>query len=243
MKNVVRLMTVAVAMATSLGLALPTASAQSSDESTFCEAVVDISLLFNAVDEEPTPKQEKQIGALLEKIEGGAPSELAEQASAAAEGVRTQAFEDPAFSEAVNSIDQWVADNCGYSVVPVTARDYEFEGVPETVEPGIVMFELTNEGAELHEMVIARIKGKESVEELLELPEKKADKKIVFAGATFASQGETTYAYADIKKPGRYGVVCFLPVGSVDEASAESADGPPHAAEGMFAEFEVNKGS
>jgi hypothetical protein len=231
-------------VALSLGLMAPAATAQASpDQETFCKAVTDISLLFNRIDDEPNKKQQKQLGKLTDQIERNAPAEVADAAGTAVEGVRSGNVEDPTVFEAINTIDQWVADNCGYAVHDVTGRDYEFVGMPEKVSSGVNIFRFTNEGAELHELVVQRIKGDETMQELLELPEKQAEKKLEFVGATFAEQGATSYLYVDLKKPGRHGAVCFLPVGSTDAEAIEHADGPPHAAEGMATEFEVEKSS
>jgi hypothetical protein len=59
--------------------------------------------------------------------------------------------------------------------------------------------------------------------------------------ATFAAQGETTYVFANLSKPGRYGAGCFIAVGSTSEEAAQTAERPPHAAEGMAVEFRVKK--
>jgi hypothetical protein len=228
-------------LSTALMGAIPAGAGPSGDQDAFCKGVVDISLLFNKIEEEPTPKQQEKIGGYLDTIQENAPAELAEPVGVAATAVESGNFEDPAVADAINTIDIWVADNCGYEVVDVTATEYQFEGIPESLDTGVTLFRFTNEGAELHEIGIARIKGDESVEEILELPEEEADSKVTFVGANFAAQGETTILYTKLKKAGTYGAVCFLPVGSTSEEAAETADGPPHFVEGMFAEFEVEK--
>jgi hypothetical protein len=227
-------------LAAVLGITASPISAQSSSEKTFCKGVADISLFFNKLDGPPSSKEEKRIGRLLQPIEKNAPSALAAQVATATAGVRAGSFEDPAVDEAVGAVDAWVTENCGYQVVKVTGNEYTFQGIPGSLKPGITIFELTNTGAELHEASIVRIKGKEPVHELLDLPEKQLEKKVTFLGTGFAEQGGTDHAYVDLK-PGRYAAVCFLPVGSTDEASAESSQGAPHAAEGMVAEFTVKK--
>jgi hypothetical protein len=228
-------------LSTALMGAIPAGAGPSGDQDAFCKGVVDISLLFNKIEEEPTPKQQEKIGGYLDTIQENAPAELAEPVGVAATAVESGNFEDPAVADAINTIDIWVADNCGYEVVDVTATEYQFEGIPESLDTGVTLFRFTNEGAELHEIGIARIKGDESVEEILELPEEEADSKVTFVGANFAAQGETTILYTKLKKAGTYGAVCFLPVGSTSEEAIETADGPPHFVEGMFAEFEVEK--
>jgi hypothetical protein len=48
-----------------------------------------------------------------------------------------------------------------------------------------------------------------------------------------------------LTEPGRYAIVCFLPVGSDDsilesEGPPEGESGPPHVSQGMFAELTVS---
>ena len=238
-----RLLATSIAVAIGLGTTLPAGAQSSGDQEAFCESVTDISLLFNTIEEEPSKKQQRQLGRLTDRLESTAPTELSAPVATAVEAVRTGAFDDPAVFEAISTVDQWVVDNCGYPVHPVTAIEYAFEGMPASVDSGINLFEFDNQGAEIHEIVIVRIKGDETAEELLELPDKQVEKKLQFIAATDAAQGETSVVYADLKKPGRYAAVCFLPVGAISEEAAEEAEGPPHAVEGMITEFEVERGA
>ena len=240
----VRMLAAVVGLAgvsTALMGAIPAGAGPSGDQDAFCKGVVDVSLLFNKIEDEPTAKQQQKLDSYLDTIEENAPAELADQVQTAVTGAREGNFEDPNVNAAVTAVDEWVAENCGYTVVDVTAADFTFEGIPESLDTGVTLFRFTNEGAELHEIGIARIKGDESVEEILELPEEEADSKVQFVGGSFAAQGETRFLYTKLKKAGTYGAVCFLPVGSTSEEAIETADGPPHFAEGMFAEFEVEK--
>jgi hypothetical protein len=227
-------------VATTIGVVASPARAQS-NEPRFCKAVADLSLLFNKIDDEPTRAQQRTIARLLTRAEQNAPSSVAEAMGTAADAVRENNFETPEVQAAVNTIDTWVAENCDFPVTDVVGRDYSFGGIPDSLERGINIFKFTNEGAELHELFVMRIKGDETLDELLALPEEEADKKVAVVGGTFAEQGATTYAYLDLAKPGRYAAVCFLPVGSTDPAAAESAEGPPHFAEGMATEFTVTR--
>jgi hypothetical protein len=235
-----RLLLVIAVVATTLGVAASPAPAQS-NEPRFCKAVADLSLLFNAIDEEPTRAQQRRIERLLTRAQQNAPSSVSEAMATAADGVRENNFETPEFEAAVNTIDEWVAENCDYPVTEVIGRDYSFEGVPDELERGVNIFKFTNEGAELHEFFVVRFRGDETLDEFLALPEDEAERKVAFIGGTFAAQEATTYLYANLAKPGRYAAVCFLPVGSTDQASIESAEGPPHAAEGMATEFTVTR--
>jgi plastocyanin len=154
--------------------------------------------------------------------------------------------ETPATTEA--------ADAPAGDTLVVTAVDYRFEGLPETVPAG-TKISLVNEGNEPHEFVAIRIPDEEtrSVEELVQLPEDEID--AVFgagepATVILAATGQTDVPGAvvgdgTLNEPGRYAIVCFLPVGS-DDSILES-DGPPpagedsmpHAMQGMIAELTV----
>jgi plastocyanin len=136
--------------------------------------------------------------------------------------------------------------------IVVTAVDYRFEGLPETVPAGTKL-SLVNEGGEPHELVAMRIPDDEtrSIEELIKLPEEELGA-IFGAGepatVILAATGQTDLPGAvvgdgTLSEPGRYAVVCFLPVGS-DDSILESdgppqGEAPPHAIHGMVAEVTV----
>ena len=143
--------------------------------------------------------------------------------------------------------------------VEVTAVDYGYQGMPDSVAAG-TKFTLANSStAELHEFVAFRIPDEEkrSVSELAALPEEEAGK--VFAGppATVLVTppgGEMIPAVGDgtLAEPGRYAVACFIPVGANPQEymqrmqesqggppQGSEDDGPPHVTKGMFAELTV----
>ena len=122
---------------------------------------------------------------------------------------------------------------CGYEAVDVTAINYEFQGVPETLPAGTVSIAITNDGNEQHEMILFRRADGETrpIEELLELPEAEAEEVLLFQSANVVEPGATGYASSELT-PGGYVGICFLPVGGGE-------DGPPHFTEGMVTEFEV----
>lgn len=118
----------------------------------------------------------------------------------------------------------------GAQEVAVTAIDYAFEGVPETLEAGETTFVMQNDGEVRHELSFGKLLGDLSIEEVVQLPESQLGQEIermregirpIEAGAT----GEVTI---DLE-PGRYGYVCFVAEGT----------GRPHAFEGMVGEFTV----
>ncbi len=140
-------------------------------------------------------------------------------------------------------------------VVEVTAVDYGFEGLPDEVPAGTKL-SLKNEGAEPHEMVVIRVPDEETrpVSEIVALPEEELG--AVFGGeptpstVLLAATGTTDTPGAvmgdgTLTEPGRYAIVCFLPVGSDDsilesEGPPEGGSAPPHVSQGMFAELLVS---
>jgi uncharacterized cupredoxin-like copper-binding protein len=144
--------------------------------------------------------------------------------------------------------------------VTVTGADYKFEGLPDEIDAGTkIVFENSSE-KELHEFVALRIPDTETrpVAELVTLPEEETN--AIFGSAEPATvlldapgDAETIPAVGDgtISEPGRYAVVCFIPTGADPAAYLEAAQapsdgppqvagGPPHAANGMYAELKVN---
>ena len=151
----------------------------------------------------------------------------------------------------------------GNPVVNVTASDYSFAGIPATVQPGTV-FSMTNASTkEVHEMVVVRLPDnvKEPIAELLALPEEELNKKVpdtepsTVIVALPGQPGRPVEGDGVITEPGRYAVVCFIPVGadpklveaqmSAPPGTGEEGeppdlgDGPPHFTKGMSAEFTV----
>jgi hypothetical protein len=140
----------------------------------------------------------------------------------------------------------------------VTAVDFAFEDLPSEIPAG-TRITLGNEApSELHELVAIRLPDEETrpATELMTLPE--AELGALLAGAEPATVlltepgGEQIPAVGDgtLTEPGRYLILCAIPTG-VDPAvylaaAAESAGGPPqvdggppHFANGMFAEVTV----
>jgi uncharacterized cupredoxin-like copper-binding protein len=141
-----------------------------------------------------------------------------------------------------------VADD---GTITVTAVDFNYEGLPETVPAG-TKFKLVNDAEEeLHELVAFRLPDDEtrSADELIELPQ--AELEAVFGGppatVLLAKPGEAQIeAVGDgtLTEPGRYLVACSIPVGADPDEILESegpppAGGVPHFHKGMFAEVTV----
>lgn len=146
--------------------------------------------------------------------------------------------------------------------VRVTAADYEFRGVPESVPTG-ARLELANASrAEVHELVAVRLPDGETraVDEILQLPEEKLgrllsdDAVATVLVAAPESAGSIMVGDGTLDRPGRYAIVCFLPTGAdpdqvmqaveaFDPKSGEEPQlptaGPPHIVHGMFTELTV----
>ncbi len=145
--------------------------------------------------------------------------------------------------------------------IEVTAVDYGFEGLPDRIDAGTRLTLVNESSVEIHELVAIRVPDEEErpVDELVTLPEAELDAifgagppALVVLSPPGASAEEAIPALGDgtFTEPGRYVVVCFIPVGADPEAylaAAEAASdgppevegGPPHVTEGMFGEFIV----
>lgn len=154
----------------------------------------------------------------------------------------SEAFDSDETFETYTMVVGAVVEDCDFEALEATAVDYAFEGVPETVPAGTVALNLTNEGEELHEMIIFQKPEGDtrSPEELLNDPAMEESGPPP-AGFTFAAPGETGTGLAQLEA-GSYFAVCFIPLGSTPDAEepAEGDEsGPPHFTQGMVAEFTV----
>jgi hypothetical protein len=147
-----------------------------------------------------------------------------------------------------------------HQTVIVDGIDYGFENLPAEVPAGTALTFRNTSDVEFHEMVVMRIPDEESrsVGQLAALPSDESD--AIFAGAmpalvSVAAPGEEGMAVVGdgtITEPGRYAVVCFIPVGAdpavvMEAMQSESStppdlgDGAPHISQGMYAELTVTE--
>ena len=183
------------------------------------------------------------LSELVDDAVAVAPDEIAADAAVAAGAIDEVAatgdpsvLDDPAFEAANARIHAFDRGNCGWNVEEVAATEYAFDGLPDELPAGPTSFELANDGAELHELVLVRINDgvTQTAEELLALPEEEALALVTMVpGPAFAAPGDDDYVVADLE-PGNYAAVCFVPVGATGDGPPP--DGPPHALEGMVAE-------
>jgi hypothetical protein len=220
-----------------------------SDE--FCEGFVGIEMAFKNAPEDPAELESfvaEQLTPNVEQIRANVPEgELGEQVTVMVDAVEQVgqtgdfgAFETEEFSTASASVYGSLDDACGIPDVEVSAVDYAFDGVPQTLDAGLVTFVLTNdsEAGEFHEIALVKIKDDVdlSVEDLIALPEEESEAMIEsFGGAAFAPPMATSGTVIELT-PGRWIYACFIPVGSVGETEGT---GPPHAMEGMVGELIV----
>ena len=142
--------------------------------------------------------------------------------------------------------------------VEVTAVDYGFEGLPDTVAVGTQLTLTNSSDKELHELVAFLLPAGEdrSAEDLTKLPE--AELGALFAGEpatvllALPEGGDMIPAVGDgtLEEPGRYVVFCAIPVGADPQAYLDAAEqseggppevegGAPHFTQGMYGEVTV----
>lgn len=227
-------------------LAAACSSGPSDEVLAFCDTFVEVETAFGG---EPDPAT---IGGLLDTLDASAPSEVAgavgtmtTAARAVLESGDFALFESDEFAAANDSVDEYMVEECGYETVSITARDYAFEGAPDSLDAGIVAIEFGNNGSEFHEVAVLRKNDDvtESFEELLALPEEEAMAKATMVGIEFAEPGGSGTTFVDLSA-GDYAFICFIPVGATPEnlpalESGEFEGGPPHFTQGMIAEFTV----
>jgi hypothetical protein len=229
----------------------------------YCDAVLEIETAPEPdIDfETATPEQQAEaakkfatdLKPLMQRVEANLPSAIEAEIKALIAAVDQvaatgdpSAVETPEFEEAQAKTHAFDLENCGWQQSEVTMADYSFQGLEDTYEAGPTSFDVSNEGKELHELIVLRKNDgvTETFDQLLELPQEQAEQKVTEVASTFAAPGDTDYAVADLE-PGEYLAVCFIPVGLTPEA-AEAAEtsgtepsGAPHFTEGMKAEFTV----
>lgn len=233
------------------------AAGAQADLAAFCEAANEVETLgepevdWETASDEEIMEATKQFARervlpVATRVQENAPEEISDAVSTliaatnelADTGNFEEAFETPEVQEADAAFHEAHVSECELETVDVTAVDYAFNGVPDTLEAGFVSFELTNDGDEPHEMVVFRKNDgvEQSFEELVEA---EADDQVTFVAGSFAEPGDDAYAVAELKA-GDYAMVCFIPVGASAEGPQEGEEeGPPHFTRGMLSEFTV----
>lgn len=128
----------------------------------------------------------------------------------------------------------------------VSGLDYYFEGLPAEVEAGTTVSFTNASAVEAHELVLFRLPDDETrpVEEVWPTFEPTGEPAYVAVAAP-GDPGTVFVGDGTLTEPGRYIAICFLPVGGdpveiLEGDGPPESDDPPHAAEGMVADFVVS---
>ena len=200
-------------------------------------------------------------GALLVACsddEGDADAEATASVEATATGEAT-ATEATATESATATAE---ATEAAAETVEVTAVDYGYEGLPETVKAGTKFTLVNSSESELHEFVAFRVPDDEtrSAEELTKLSEEELGPLLANGPATVILAAPGTGPDANIPavgdgtltEPGRYIIICGIPTGADPEAYLAAAatsgneapqveGGAPHFVAGMYGEVTVTE--
>lgn len=211
----------------------------------YCSAAAEL-------DEQEGPPTAEQMTHLKEvrPDEIGEEVDFVADAIIGADGDFGKVFGDPEVERRLGVIEEYESENCGgedagedgeeeaateplvgADVVPVSAVDFAFEGIPAELTAGPTSFEFTNDGESSHEMFIVRLGEGVVLDELLASDEEPTDEQAQDIGGTFSEPGgETTYVNAERLEPGTYAVLCFVP----------GPGGKPHHELGMKTTFQVS---
>lgn len=213
-----------------VGLAVPASAQTGGDLDALCQ---------DRIEAGNTEGKKANLAIMARMIEE-APDEVVAQMTALRDAFQKKGeklFDTEEGLTLLGALDSWIYENCPGEQVPVSAVDYEFDGVPASIPSGYATFKLTNDAPkEDHEMIIVKLTDAadgQDVAEILSLPEKKQGKYLDFssAGFMYAPPGQSFYAPIDLQ-PGTYAFACFLPVGGKKK-------GAPHFTEGMYGSFTV----
>jgi hypothetical protein len=179
--------------------------------------------------------------AVLTKMATAAPSTVSSQMNdllALVKKKGDKAFESPDGAALLSQIEPFIYDNCPGKQVPVTAIDYEYEGVPATIPAGVAKFKMTNAAPkEDHMMAIFKLTPEGAAlgaSKVLALPQKKAGKYMDQSSQAFMEAKPGASGYAPINlTPGTYAYACFFPEGG-------KKNGKPHFLLGMEGSFTVS---
>ena len=117
----------------------------------------------------------------------------------------------------------------GTTAVDLTLTEYKFTFDEATITSGNIAFNVSNIGGEQHVIDLAKISEDLDIEEALQAEEDPGGIEPVGNIEPLDPGGETTMVFTEPLAPGRYAMICWV----------EAADGEPHFAKGMWAEFTI----
>jgi hypothetical protein len=137
--------------------------------------------------------------------------------------------------------DEWKADGLfvpddeiaeGTEVVDISLFEFAFDAdfESEAVASGDFAFHATNDGEQVHELVLVAIPAEGTLEELLQ--DESFQPEPILVKFPYGPGEASDVALPEPLDPGRYAVVCFLP-------DTDDPEGTPHAFKGMASDFTV----
>lgn len=132
----------------------------------------------------------------------------------------------------------------GENVLTITERDYEFEVSGQPVA-GTLTVDVTNEGEEWHEIVMAKLQDGKTLDDVRTALEEAGEDEDPFAefaddsGTVIDDLGGSQFPGTSYRitgssiVAGEYALICFVP----------NAEGKPHFSLGMVSEFTIAEGS
>jgi hypothetical protein len=236
-----------------------TATTAGSDDAPAGElaAYCDAMLAYDQVEspggpEDPTAEEvaawATEVQPLMAAVAAAAPDDVSEPVEAMQTALDEAAAGDPTLVnepgtfEALAALEGAAYEGCGFTQVDVTAGDYLYEGVPESVPAGPLAIRITNAGSEPHIILaIQRAEGNttpavELVDEFFAAvgtggPPPPSVVGGMAGDPPFALPGGGVGGKVTDLAPGSY--VLFCPIGTLADESVS------HYQEGMIAELEV----
>lgn len=237
------------------GAATADAGATAALDTEFCDSFVAIeSTLSSSIPLAFLPPEVQvevaayQLGVVLplfERVRQSATDDIAESVDIYAKATTTylsmldfSATTTVEYAMADDAIDEKLSSDCGFQAMPVTATNYEYLNIPETLPNGQTALTLTNVSDQVHEITVSRINDDVSLtaREILMLGPDDALAAVTLKAYAAAEPGTSETAFLDLP-PGRYYAVCFTPTGST--SFHHYSDGAPHFLRGMLKEFTV----
>lgn len=225
-------------------------------DSAACDAFVAVDQAFN-IDEDP----EAGLAALRD-FASEAPDDVAEPVErliASMEADMEAAFESEELATAETAADEYAADHCGDTTLEVEAVNFAFVGIPDEIDAGRVVFDMTNHtqtdefhealvlrkadalDGSAHDLLVAGFGPTMSVADLDALEDSFELYGFGWLEPSDISDGRDVFV-VDLD-PGEYIVACLLPVDSAElldvYASGGEVEAPRHVNQGMFAEITV----
>jgi hypothetical protein len=141
----------------------------------------------------------------------------------------------------VKQNDVWLGDGLfvpndevpeGTEVVDLSLTEFAFAGdlQSDAVTSGNFAFHVTNDGEQLHEVVLVPLPADRPLQEILQ--DETFEPEPIFVKFAYGPGEESDVALSAPLDPGRYGLVCFLP-------DTDDPEMTPHAFKGMVSEFTV----